>query len=109
MTTNLASVGDADWDIDAAYDVMKHADGITKTVKLQEKPSGSELLRQLQMLSGEFERLLDLENDCRLSLKNPNTLACFGWLDRFGKSAVLRHLVRLGLAFFLRNLLRCAM
>jgi len=57
--SNLIVIGDSNYEIDAANMLMKSLpSGFTKTVKLAEKPSPEEMIRQVKLMLEKWEYIL---------------------------------------------------
>merc|ERR1712160_85788 len=59
IITNLISLGDSNFEMDAVHVMGKEfAQALVKTIKFQENPSPEELLKQLGLVSQRFEQIL---------------------------------------------------
>merc|ERR1719345_264322 len=59
IITNLISLGDSNFEMDAVHVMGKEfAQALVKTIKFQESPSPEELLKQLGLVSQRFEQIL---------------------------------------------------
>jgi hypothetical protein len=60
LITNLLSVGDSQFEMDAAYALAaEFDDAIVKTIKFQERPKPGELLKQLKLVAARFQRIVE--------------------------------------------------
>jgi len=67
LLTNLLSVGDSQYEMDAVHAVAtEFEESIVKTIKLKAKPKPVELLKQLELLSGRFQKIA--EHGCNLKI-----------------------------------------
>jgi hypothetical protein len=68
--TNLVSIGDSDFECDAARTFGRQFwRGLTKVVKLQEKPSPEALSKQLSVLVGQLPGIVEKTSNLNLALK----------------------------------------
>jgi hypothetical protein len=70
VVTNLISVGDQDWDINATKKIgQEFSEALIKTIKMQQNPSPDVLLKQLKLINEKFERLVLRGTSCEISLE----------------------------------------
>jgi len=70
MFTNLISLGDSEFEIEAVHVMGKQfAQACIKTIKFQENPSPEELLKQLEQVSQQFERIARKARNLKISLE----------------------------------------
>lgn len=59
IVTNLVSVGDAKYEMEAVHAISKGFDAaLVKTVKFQETPTPEELFKQLELVNKQFQRIV---------------------------------------------------
>ncbi|CAK9078890.1 unnamed protein product [Durusdinium trenchii] len=62
IITNLISVGDSNFEMDALHVMGKQfAQALVKTIKFRENPSPEELLKQLELVTQKFEKIVENE------------------------------------------------
>jgi len=70
ITTNLVSLGDSRFEMDAAHIMSQQfVTAMVKTVKFRENPYPEELLQQLNLVSKGFQRIIENARHMRLSLE----------------------------------------
>jgi len=70
IITNLISVGDAKYEMDAAMIMGKDfSECFIKTIKLRDNPSPEELLRQLDLVTQNFEQIVNNARNMKVSLE----------------------------------------
>lgn len=67
QNTNLITLGDSEYEMDAARVMMKNAQGTVKCVKFKECPSPLELLEQLEQVDQRFNIIVDKERNLELN------------------------------------------
>lgn len=77
MVTNLVAVGDADFEMDAALAMSKEfSQSVVKTVKLRENPSPLELLKQLELVSKRFVKIVESGRNLKITLTRKQPVCC---------------------------------
>jgi len=67
--TNLISIGDSDFEMDAARIMgIQFARAIVKTVKLKSNPTPQDLLKQLSLLQSRLEQVVQMGQHLQLRL-----------------------------------------
>jgi hypothetical protein len=70
IVTNLVSVGDSNYEMDAVHALGKQYDFATvKTVKLKEYPSPEELLKELFLITSKFNSIVESGRNLKISLQ----------------------------------------
>jgi len=70
IITNLISIGDSNFEMDAVHVMGKEfAQALIKTIKLRESPSPEELLKQLDLVSQKFERIVENARNLKIGLE----------------------------------------
>jgi hypothetical protein len=70
IVTNLLSVGDAQYEMDAVHAIGKEFDAaIVKTVKFRENPTPEELLKQLELVTKQFQRIVENGRNLKIGLE----------------------------------------
>jgi len=70
IITNLISVGDAKYEMDAAMIMGKDfSECFIKTIKLRDNPSPEELLRQLDLVTQNFEQIVNNARNMKVTLE----------------------------------------
>jgi hypothetical protein len=70
IITNLNSMGDADYEMEATQIMGKEfSEALVKTIKLRENPSPDELLKQLELVTKSFERIVTNAKNLKVSLE----------------------------------------
>lgn len=70
VVTNLNSLGDSEYEMDATHIMGKEfAQALIKTVKFKQSPSPEELLKQLELVSERFEQIVDNARNMKLGLE----------------------------------------
>merc|ERR1712113_47664 len=78
IITNLVSLGDSNFEMDAVHIMGKEfAQALIKTIKFRENPSPEELLKQLGLVSQRFEQILGNPRNLKIGLerKRPSAAA----------------------------------
>jgi len=70
ISTNLISIGDSMFEMDAVHVMAKQFDtAVIKTIKLRENPSPEALYKQLDLVSQRFECIIDNARNLKISLE----------------------------------------
>merc|ERR1719243_167035 len=70
IITNLISLGDSNFEMDAVHVMGKEfAQALVKTIKFRENPSPEELLKQLELVSQKFERIVENARNLKIGLE----------------------------------------
>eukprot|EP00929_Paragymnodinium_shiwhaense_P116801 TRINITY_DN8673_c0_g1_i1.p2 TRINITY_DN8673_c0_g1~~TRINITY_DN8673_c0_g1_i1.p2 ORF type:complete len:350 (+),score=107.55 TRINITY_DN8673_c0_g1_i1:59-1108(+) len=70
IITNLISLGDSNFEIDAVHVMGKEfAQALVKTIKFRESPSPEELLKQLELVAQKFERIVENARNLKIGLE----------------------------------------
>jgi len=70
IITNLISLGDSNFEMDAVHIMGKEfAQALIKTIKFRENPSPEELLKQLELVSQKFERIVENARNLKIGLE----------------------------------------
>jgi len=70
VITNLISIGDSTFEMDAAHVMAEQFDhALIKTVKLREHPSPEELYKQLELVSQKFKPIIDNARNLKVGLE----------------------------------------
>mmetsp|Transcript_129728 Transcript_129728/g.225400 ORF Transcript_129728/g.225400 Transcript_129728/m.225400 type:complete len:338 (-) Transcript_129728:129-1142(-) len=70
IITNLISLGDSNFEMDAVHVMGKEfAQALVKTIKFRENPSPEELLKQLELVSQKFERIIENARNLKIGLE----------------------------------------
>lgn len=70
IITNLISLGDSNFEMDAVHVMGKEfAQALIKTIKFRENPSPEELLKQLELVSQKFERIVENARNLKIGLE----------------------------------------
>eukprot|EP00929_Paragymnodinium_shiwhaense_P112422 TRINITY_DN8067_c0_g1_i1.p1 TRINITY_DN8067_c0_g1~~TRINITY_DN8067_c0_g1_i1.p1 ORF type:complete len:268 (+),score=74.00 TRINITY_DN8067_c0_g1_i1:111-914(+) len=70
ILTNIIALGDAEYEMEAAKDLSKQFEEVfTKTVKFQPQPTADELLKQLDLVSKSFPKILNNAKNLKISLE----------------------------------------
>lgn len=70
IITNLVSLGDSNFEMDAVHVMGKEfAQALIKTIKFRENPSPEELLKQLELVSQKFERIVENARNLKIGLE----------------------------------------
>lgn len=70
IITNLNSIGDAEYEMEATQLMGKDfSKALVKTIKLRENPSPDELLKQLDLVTKSFERIVTNAKNLKVSLE----------------------------------------
>jgi hypothetical protein len=76
LVTNLLSVGDSQFEMDAVHAVGKEFDeAIVKTVKFREHPTPEELLKQLELVTKQFQRITESGRNLKIGLERKQAAA----------------------------------
>jgi hypothetical protein len=68
--TNLVSVGDSTFEMDAAYALgQQFSHSVIKTVKLQECPTPEELMKELDIITPKFQTIVERANSMKIRLE----------------------------------------
>merc|ERR1712087_1023377 len=69
IITNLVSLGDSNFEMDAVHVMGKEfAQALVKTIKFQESPSPEELLKQLELVGQKFEKIIENARNLKIGL-----------------------------------------
>merc|ERR1712087_1086093 len=70
IITNLVSLGDSNFEMDAVHVMGKEfVQALVKTIKFQENPSPEELLKQLELVSLKLERIVENARNLKIGLE----------------------------------------
>lgn len=70
IITNLISLGDSNFEMDAVHVMGKEfAQALVKTIKFRENPSPSELLKQLELVTQKFEQIVENGRNLKIGLE----------------------------------------
>jgi len=70
IITNLISLGDSNFEMDAVHVMGKEfAQALIKTIKFRENPSPEELLKQLELVTQKFERIVENARNLKIGLE----------------------------------------
>merc|ERR1712003_310416 len=70
IITNLVSLGDSNFEMDAVHVMGKgFAQALVKTIKFRENPSPEELLKQLELVSQKLERIVENARNLKIGLE----------------------------------------
>ncbi|CAJ1362199.1 unnamed protein product [Effrenium voratum] len=70
IITNLISVGDSNFEMDALHVMGKQfAQALVKTIKFRENPSPEELLKQLELVTQKFEKIVENARNLKIGLE----------------------------------------
>lgn len=70
IITNLVSLGDSNFEMDAVHVMGKEfAQALVKTIKFRENPSPEELYKQLELVGQKFERIIENARNLKISLE----------------------------------------
>merc|ERR1719482_2380430 len=70
IITNLISLGDSNFEIDAVHVMGKEfAQALVKTIKFRESPSPEELLKQLDLVTKKFEQIVENARNLKIGLE----------------------------------------
>jgi len=70
IVTNLLSIGDSNFEMDAVHAVAaKFDEAIVKTIKFMERPNPARLLKQLELLSSRYRYIAEHENNLKINLE----------------------------------------
>lgn len=70
IITNLLSLGDSNFEMDAVHVMGKEfAQALVKTIKFRENPSPEELLKQLELVTQKFERIVENARNLKIGLE----------------------------------------
>jgi hypothetical protein len=70
VVTNLNSLGDANYEMDATLTMGKYFEqALIKTIKFKEHPSPEELLRELELVATKLESIVTNARNMRISLE----------------------------------------
>jgi len=70
IITNLISLGDSNFEMDAVHVMGKEfAQALVKTIKFRENPSPEELLKQLELVAQKFERIVENARNLKIGLE----------------------------------------
>merc|ERR1719454_1998959 len=70
IVTNLISLGDSNFEMDAVHVMGKEfAQAMIKTIKFRENPSPEELLKQLELVAQKFERIVENARNLKIGLE----------------------------------------
>jgi len=70
IITNLISLGDSNFEMDAVHVMGKEfSQALIKTIKFRENPSPEELLKQLELVSQKFERIVENARNLKIGLE----------------------------------------
>jgi hypothetical protein len=70
IITNLISLGDSNFEMDAVHVMGKEfAQALIKTIKFRENPSPEELLKQLELVAQKFERIVENARNLKIGLE----------------------------------------
>jgi hypothetical protein len=70
VITNLVSLGDSRFEMDATHIMGKEFDtALIKTIKFRENPCPLELLKQLELIAPKFERIVENAKHLRIALE----------------------------------------
>mmetsp|Transcript_44291 Transcript_44291/g.117465 ORF Transcript_44291/g.117465 Transcript_44291/m.117465 type:complete len:310 (-) Transcript_44291:624-1553(-) len=70
IITNLISLGDSNFEMDAVHVMGKEfAQAFIKTIKFQEHPNPEELLKQLELVTQKFEKIVENARNLKIGLE----------------------------------------
>lgn len=70
IITNLISLGDSNFEMDAVHVMGKEfAQALIKTIKFRENPSPEELLKQLELVAQKFEKIVENARNLKIGLE----------------------------------------
>lgn len=70
IITNLISLGDSNFEMDAVHVMGKEfAQALIKTIKFRENPSPEELLKQLELVTQKFEKIVENARNLKIGLE----------------------------------------
>lgn len=70
IITNLISVGDSHWEMDAVHSMGKcFEQALVKTVKLRQDPSPSELRKELELIGQKLDKIIENPRDLKITLE----------------------------------------
>lgn len=70
IITNLISLGDSNFEMDAVHVMGKEfSQALIKTIKFRENPSPEELLKQLELVAQKFERIVENARNLKIGLE----------------------------------------
>lgn len=70
IITNLISLGDSNFEMDAVHIMGKEFNqALIKTIKFRENPSPEELLKQLELVAQKFERIVENARNLKIGLE----------------------------------------
>jgi len=70
IITNLISIGDSNFEMDAVHVMGKEfAQALIKTIKFRENPSPEELLKQLELVAQKFEKIVENARNLKIGLE----------------------------------------
>lgn len=70
IITNLISLGDSNFEMDAVHVMGKEfSQALIKTIKFRENPSPEELLKQLELVGMKFERIVENARNLKIGLE----------------------------------------
>jgi len=70
IITNLISLGDSNFEMDAVHVMGKEfSQALVKTIKFRESPSPEELLKQLELVGQKFERIVENARNLKIGLE----------------------------------------
>lgn len=70
IITNLISLGDSNFEMDAVHIMGKEfAQALVKTIKFRENPSPEELLKQLELVAQKFEKIVENARNLKIGLE----------------------------------------
>jgi len=70
IITNLISLGDSNFEMDAVHVMGKEfSQALVKTIKFRENPSPEELLKQLELVTQKFERIVENARNLKIGLE----------------------------------------
>jgi hypothetical protein len=70
IITNLTSIGDSNYEMDATQVMGKQfSQALVKTVKLQEHPTPEELLKELELVESKFKQIVQAARNLKIGLE----------------------------------------
>jgi hypothetical protein len=70
IITNLVSVGDSNFEMDAVHVMGREfEEAFVKTIKFREHPSPEELYKQLELITQKFERIVEGARNFKIGLE----------------------------------------
>jgi len=70
IITNLNSLGDSSYEMDATHIMAKEFEqALIKTIKFKENPTPEELVKELELVTGKFEQIVDNARNMKIGLE----------------------------------------